>query len=196
VNLFVGAGVRFALPLEAFVRSRFLYSHDFSDVALMRFGETFFLKNGYQPGETTEFSLERLIGRDSVLRWASTGTASQEIEGFEWGSELSMIRQLSPLSAVTLMGGVYGNTLSSALVSNYRVAARYRQNFLRSWLFYELEPEMFWPRNGDGRYPANLAFTLRIEVVFQGTSARKENSAGSNSAEGRDLQAKRGAPNK
>jgi hypothetical protein len=196
VNLFLGAGVRVALPLEAFVRSRFQYSHDFSGVALMRFGETFFLKNGYLLGETTEFSLERLVGRDSILRWASTGTASQEIEGLEWGSELSLIRQLSPMSAVTLTGGVYGNTNSAALVTNSRLAARYRQNFLRSWLFYELEPEIFWLRNADGRYTANLACTLRIEVVFQGTSARKENSAGSNSAEDRNLEGERGAPNK
>lgn len=196
VNLFLGAGVRIALPLEAFVRSRFLYSRDFSGVALMRLGETFFLKNGYLLGETTEFSLERLVGRDSILRWASAGTASQEIEGLEWGSELSLIRQLSPRSAVTLTGGVYGTTNSSALVNNYRLAARYRQNFLRSWLFYELEPELSWPRDADGRYPATFACTVRIEVVFQGTAARTENRAGSTSAEGRDLLGKRGAPNR
>ena len=90
MNLFLGAGVRVALPLEAFVRSRFLYSRDFSDVALMRLGETLFVKNSDLFGETSEFSLERLVGRDSLLRWASSGTASQEIEGLEWGSELSL----------------------------------------------------------------------------------------------------------
>jgi hypothetical protein len=196
VNLFLGAGVRLALPLEAFVRSRILYIHDFSDVALMRLGETFFLKNKDLLGETTEFSLERLVGRDNLFRWASAGTASQEIGGLEWGSELSLIRQLSPRSAVTLTGGVYGTTNTAAVVGNSRLVARYRQNFLRDWLFYELEPELSWPRDSVGRYPATIACTLRIEVVFQGTSARKENSAGSTSAEGLGLQGKRGAPNK
>ena len=196
MNLFLGAGIRLVLPLEAFVRSRFLYTRDLSDIALMRLGETFFFKSKDLLGETTEFSLERLIGRDSLLRWASAATASQEIAGLEWGSELSLIQQLSPRSAVTLTGGFYGTTDTAAMVGNSRLSVRYRQNFLRDWLFYELEPELSWPRDSVGRYPATLACTLRIEVVFQGTSARKENIFGSTSAEGWDLQGKRGAPNK
>ena len=41
--LFLGAGVRFVLPIEAFVRSRFQYIYNFSDVSLVRFAETVFV---------------------------------------------------------------------------------------------------------------------------------------------------------
>ena len=96
----------------------------------------------------------------------------------EWGTELSMIRQLSPLSAITLTGGAYGNTSASAMVGNYKIFTRYRRNFLRSWLFYELEPEVSWPRNDAGQYLAKFAFTARIEVVFQRAAGEGGKAAG------------------
>jgi hypothetical protein len=174
VNLFLGAGVRLSLPFEAFARSRFQYNRKLGDVSLMKFTETVFVKNTDLFGETTEFSLERLFGKDTIIRWASAGTASQEIEGLEWGSEVSMIQALSPLSAITLTGGLSGLINSSNVIQNYRLNARYRRNFCRSWLFYELEPEIFWERQADGRYPAQLAVTFRLEIVFQGTDRPRQ----------------------
>lgn len=168
MNLFLGAGVRLTLPFEAFVRSRFHYNHHFSDVSLMRFAETLFVKNTDLLGETTEISLEHLMDKNTILRWSNAGTVSQEIRGLEWGSELSLIKGLREGRAITLAGGAYGITTSSAVADNYRLLARYRSNFLRTWLFYELEPEIAWPRDSNGKYPATLAITFRLEIVFQG----------------------------
>lgn len=172
VNLFLGAGVRVSIPSEAFVRSRYQYTRKLGNVFLIRIAETVFVKNSDLLGETTELSLEQLIAPKTILRWSSAGTASEEIEGLEWGSELSLSRELSPRSAIALTGGVYGNIKSSALMENYRLLALYRRNFLRSWLFYELEPEVSWPRDIRGNHPATFKFTFRLEIVFQGTSSR------------------------
>jgi hypothetical protein len=168
LNLFLGAGVRFVVPPEAFVRSRLQYTYKISDVSLLRCGETLFYKNFDVLGETSELDLERQLDKNTLLRWATTGTVSSEIRGMEWGTELSLIRELSARRGITFTGGVYGNTSNDGAVQNYRVLARYRQNFLRNWLFYELEPEVSWPRNADGSFPTNFAFTFRLEVVFQG----------------------------
>ena len=173
LNMFMGAGVRLALPFEAFVRSRIEYTRKLGDISLMRVAETFFVKNSDFLGETTEFSLQRPLSETTLLRWSSTGTASEEIEGLEWGTNLSLSWQLSPKSAVTLVGGVFGTTTTSAMVTDYQILAVYRRNFLRSWLFYELEPQVTWPRSTDGSLPAILIFTFRIEVVFQGTTGKK-----------------------
>jgi hypothetical protein len=174
VDFFVGAGVRIALPFEIFVRSRYQYTHRIDDVSLLRVAETPFIKNTDWLGETTEISVERILSRKTLLLWANTGTASEEIEGLEWGSELSLIHQLSPKSSVTLTEGIYGNTSESAAVNNYRALARYRRNFLRTWLYYELEPEVSWPSGG--HYNPRFAFTFRIEVVFQGAAPGREDT--------------------
>lgn len=168
LDAFIGGGVLIHIPPEAFVRGRLQYTHKISDVALLRCGETLFVKKFEGVGETTEIALERALDRKTLLRWANAGTVSYEIKGMEWGTELSLIRELSPKSGVTLTGGVYGNTSTYDVVGNFRVLARYRRNFLRSWLFYELEPELSWPRNAAGSFTTNLALTFRLEVMFQG----------------------------
>lgn len=168
LDIFIGAGVRLIIPPEAFVRGRFQYTHKISEVTLLRASETLFVKNLGRLGETSEIDLERLLNRSTLLRWANVGTFSDEIKGMEWGTELSLIRELSPRSGITLAAGVYGNSSNTDGVGNFRILARYRRNFLRSWLFYELEPEVSWPRQAGGSYPANFAFTFRIEVMFQG----------------------------
>lgn len=168
LDAFIGGGVLIHIPPEAFVRGRFQYTHKISDVALLRCGETLFVKKFEGLGETTEITLERALDRKTLLRWANAGTVSYEIKGMEWGTELSLIRELSPRSGMTLTGGVYGKTSAMGAVENYRILSRYRRNFLRSWLFYELEPEISWPRRIDGSFSANLALTFRLEVMFQG----------------------------
>lgn len=178
LDLFLGAGFRVSIPPEGFVRSRFQYTHTLADLVLFRFGETFFLKNTSGFGETTEIDLERLLDRDTLMRWANAGTVSEEFSGLEWGTELSMIRQLSPTSAITVAAGVYGNTRAAALVGSYKLYTRYRRNFLRSWLFYELEPEVSWPRNDAGQYLATFAITGRIEVVFEGSAVPQGKAVG------------------
>lgn len=170
-DVFLGAGLRLVVPPEAFVRNRYEYVYHLSDVLLAKAGETFFVNSATGAGETTEAGLERSLGRHTLLSWANSGTLSQEFKGVEWGSELSLTQELSPQQAITVAGGVFGNTSVDDAISTYRILARYRRNFLRSWLFYELVPEIFWPRAGDGTFPTKYAITFLVEVVLQGESS-------------------------
>jgi hypothetical protein len=173
-NIFLGTGFSLVIPPEIFVRSHFQHTHHISDVTLVRFGETLFVNNIVGLGETTEISLERLLYPKTLLRWASTGTVAYGIHGLEWGTELSLLHELSSKSAMVLTGGAYGNTSIDDVISNYRLLAHYRRNFLRSWLFYELAPEISWPRQADGKFPTNYAMTFILEVVFKGSSTERE----------------------
>jgi hypothetical protein len=154
--------------LGSFVRSRIQHTYHISDVALARVGETLFVNNTSGAGETTEVSLERSLDNKTLLRWANTGTVSRESRGLEWVTDLTLINELSSLSAITVAGSIFGNTNLDDVISNYRILARYRRNFLRSWLFYELEPEISWLRRGNGAFPARIAITFLLEVVFRG----------------------------
>jgi hypothetical protein len=175
-DFFLGSGVELALPPQLFARTRFQRYQRINELSLVRFAETLFVKTPYGVGETTELSFEHSLNRKTLLRLANTGTVSQEIKALEWGSELSMLHELSTRSAVTVTGGIYGNTGFEDWVNNYRVLLRYRRNFLRPWLFYELEPQVTWPRNLVGSYSRTFAVTLRVEVGFQG--AEKVSAAG------------------
>jgi hypothetical protein len=167
-DLFLGAGFDLALPPQAFARARYQRFQRTGEYSLIRFAETIFAKTPYGVGETTELSFERSLDPKSVLRLANSATVSQEINALEWGTELSLLHELTPRSAITLTGGVYGNTSFRNWITNYRLLARYRSNFLRNWLFYELEPQVSWPRDGFGRFTTNYACTVRLEIMFQG----------------------------
>src|SRR6185369_1077168 len=170
-DMFLGAGFRLAIPTETFVRTRGQYTHHFNDVTLVRLAETLFVNNIVTLGETTELTLERILNPKNLLQWASAGTLAYGINGLEWGTELSLLHLLSPKSSITFTGGVYGNTGIDDVITNYRLLARYRRNFLRSWLFYELVPELSWPRQADGQFPTNYAMTFVLEVKFKGSSS-------------------------
>jgi hypothetical protein len=168
-ELFLGAGFDLAIPPQVFARARFQRLQRLGQFYLLQFGETLFVKTPYGFGETTELALERSLGPKTLLRLANSGTVSEELHGaLEWGSELSLLHELSPKSALTVTAGIYGNTGSDDWVDNYRALVRYRRNFLREWLFYELEPQVSWPRRADGNFPVSYAFTVRLEVVFHG----------------------------
>ncbi|GFO59702.1 hypothetical protein GMST_20270 [Geomonas silvestris] len=171
-NLFLGTGFDLAIPPEFFARARYQRLDRVGQYYLLHFGETIFVKNPDGFGETTELSAERSLDPKTLARVALSGTVSQEIKALEWGTELSLLRELSPKSAVTVTGGVYGNTSIDDWVTNYRVLATYRRNFLRSWLFYELEPQVAWPRREDGRFSTTFSVTVRLEIVFQGNERK------------------------
>lgn len=177
-DIFLGAGIRLVIPPQAFVRSRIQHTYHISDVSFVRIGETIFLNNSIGAGETTEVSLERSLDQKTLLRWANTGTVSRQILGLEWGTDLTLIHEQSSRSAITLAAGVFGNTSLDEVISNVRVLVRYRRNFLRSWLFYELEPEISWPRSGDGEFRTRFAISFLVEVVFKGTVAGKAKKDG------------------
>lgn len=171
LNLFLGTGIRITSPPEAFGRIRFKYIRNVGERMLIFFDETLFANSTSWLGETTEVAFVWQPAPKTIINWGNSGTVSQKVRGLEWGSVLALSRELSPKSAITVSTGIFGNTSLSQLAVNYQVTACYRRNFLRSWLFYELQPEISWPRNAWGDYPATFAFTFRIEVVFKGKAA-------------------------
>jgi hypothetical protein len=167
-DFFLGTGIGFVLPPYLFARSRLQYTHNFTDTLRARLAETLFVKTGVGPGETSEATLEKTLSPKTVLNWSTAATISRETAPLEWGTELSLLHIFSPRTAVTLTEGVYGNVGIDDWIRSYRVAFNFRRNFLRPWLFYELEPQVAWTYVSDSNFPVNYIFTARVEVTFDG----------------------------
>ncbi|WP_460597335.1 hypothetical protein [Geomonas sp. Red276] len=165
---FLGAGIDLSIPIQLFTRARYQYAYRISELSLARMAETFFVKSKAGLGETTELILERSLDPKSLLRWSNSGTVSQEIGAMEWGSELALLHELSSRSAITVGGSIFGQTAVDDWINTYVISARYRRNFWMPWLFYEVEPQVSWPRQADGAFPIVYAITCRLEIQFQG----------------------------
>jgi hypothetical protein len=165
----LGAGVLFKMPPGAFTRLRLRFAFPVHDLFLARLATSGFWRTDTRLGTSAEGYLERPLTGSAVLRLASDAQLTQRSRGVEWSSELGALLALAPRSAVAAMAGLRGATEGPAAVERYRVAARFRRDLFRDWLFFELEPEVYWPWSPLLPRRATLAVTLRLDVQFHGS---------------------------
>lgn len=165
-KLHVGTGIKFKIPLGPYVRVRYRYALPIGASLLVRFTETVMWRDPKGWKETTQLDFEKLITQKTMLRWSNSATYEDPAIGIDWGTALGLQYKLSKKSALSFDFGVSGITQSNTVVNTYRTGIRFRRNFYRDWLFYELEPEQSWPRDENKNYMPQTALTFRIEVQF------------------------------
>jgi hypothetical protein len=149
------------------VIARYRYTQGLGQYALSRTTQTlyWYKKEGF--GETTRLDLERLVTPQTLLRTSIAGTYSEMSNGIDWGMETSLFHEFSPKKAISLDAAVWGSTLPSIATENYRIGIRYRKNFYRPWLFFEIEPELSWPKSDEtGEREITPAIMFRLEFLF------------------------------
>jgi hypothetical protein len=163
-----GAGVRVKIPPDAFVRTRLQHARRLGFDTLGRITVTPYWDARDGLGESNQIDFERRLAEPTMLRWSNSLGFTVRSHAWSWGSELSLLHRLSERSAVTFGAGATGPASPAVSVQNYRTYTRYRRNFLRSWLFYELEPDVNWPKQADGGRKTVWGGTFRLEMLFLG----------------------------
>jgi hypothetical protein len=100
------------------------------------------------------------------LRASQTGSWKEGRPGIHWGTELSFLERLSQKTVLNVKAGARGETQPFVYTDRYRLSLRVRKNMYRPWLFVEVEPELYWPRDNEGNYRKYNAFTFRVEIQF------------------------------
>jgi hypothetical protein len=169
----IGGGVQVRASPDAYARARFQYVQPLGAGTLGRFTTTGAYHAREGPGVSNQLDFERRISPETMLLWANSASLSEETNGWAWGTELSLSRMLSGKSSVKIGGSVRGATRPSFEVQNYRVYTGYRRAILRSWLFWELEPDVNWPLRDDGARDLVWGATMRFEIYFLGAGEAK-----------------------
>jgi hypothetical protein len=122
-------------------------------------------------GITPQLDFGHPFARDYIFPWTNTATVFEKRPGFLWGTEVSLSRVLSPVSAIAFAVGANGSTRPSVTVdqfkmasNNYKVTVKYRRNIYRPWFFLELIPETNWRRDETAERELIPAFTVRLEI--------------------------------
>lgn len=172
----VDATVRVASTgLNPRVRGRYRHVRGLTKRTLARATQTAFweLEDGF--GTTSRLDWEWLLDRDRLLRWTGEGTFSEASQGVDWRSSVIDFRQLDTRTALRSEVGAFGYTRPRFEVEEYFAAVRFRRQFLRHWLFFEVQPEHAWPLDPDtGQRRRDWRFTLTLEVQFENEHARRE----------------------
>lgn len=158
-------GVRSSFKAKANVRHR--YEIPVGEHYLHRFTQTAFYIDGEGFGVRSRYELDRSLDDHRLLRWANHIKFSEDTEGLEWATRLSLGDKLNEQSAVSYFVWTGGETRPDTLTTSYGFGVRYRRSFYRPWLFYELEPAYAWKRElpemsreGTGLFTATLEIQL------------------------------------
>jgi len=153
--------------LEPMVSGRYRYDYGLDENLLARFTQVVYWATDDGLGEESVLDLDYLLDTERVLRWRNKVHYGEETDGVEWLSEVMLARHFTSRKAWSSFVGVAGETDPDAIIKRYYLGTRYRQNFYRDWLFYEVEPGLIWKKEarGESRHFVT-AITLRLEIMF------------------------------
>jgi len=93
----------------------------------------------------TRFDFEKLFEEQFLFRSSTQGEFSEEFDGVDWLQAFILYQRLDRRTSLSYETSAKGITEPVSKVIDYRLAFRFRKNFHRRWLFYEISPEMTWP---------------------------------------------------
>lgn len=162
----VGGGVRFDTPLDPYVRVRMRITEPLGSSSLIRITPAVILYRDEGLSRSLRLDLDRRVGENILLRASQSGAWKEGRPGIRWGTEFSFLERLSQKTVLKIRAGATGETKPSVYTERYILTLRLRSNLFRPWLFLEMEPELYWPRDEEDRYRKYHALTVRVEIQF------------------------------
>ncbi|MDF1629549.1 MAG: hypothetical protein P1U78_07105 [Alcanivoracaceae bacterium] len=133
-----------------------------------RFTETVYWIDGTGLGTESRFEFGRPLTTRTALRLTTEAEHNEDMQERELGWDLSqaavLFLRLNSRTALQYSVSAQGFSDPSTNVDVWRTSLRYRRNFFRRWLFFEIEPFVFWPRIDD--YSEVNGVVLRLETQF------------------------------
>ena len=171
----LGTGILFGWPPHVFGRVRLRHMEPLWDGALVRLTPSGFWVAGETGfGTATQVDLEQKIAAADRLRLSNAIGITESSDGWEGGTELVLYHALSPTSALSFSASWQGATQPYAYAKLFRLAVRLRRDFWKKWLFFELEPEVTWPKDPGFTRRREEALVFRLEAHFDSTSVALE----------------------
>jgi len=162
----IDSGIKVGIHPNAHIRMRYQHAKPFGEVYLFRFTEIAMYQAIERFTNTTQLDLERKFTKFTLLRWGNNVTYTEGTPGVTWNTGVSLLTQLARKSAISYDTSMWGVNHPDWLIQNYRVGIKYRRNFYRTWLFYEFEPEVTWPKDASGHRDSTYAFMATLELQF------------------------------
>lgn len=150
---------------DVFARFRAQRVWRVSDESLLRFRQSLRYGLKTETKSVSELETERLLTDATVLRLAAALQYWQnepDPVGLRWSQSNSILYRISRNRSIAYGYTVDGVQQPNWQVSNDRVFFLYRQSIWRSWLYYELEPQLVrdWTTDKD----IKTLFVLRLEA--------------------------------
>ncbi|HET7203615.1 MAG TPA: hypothetical protein VFI92_09630 [Steroidobacteraceae bacterium] len=160
-------GARLDWPPQAYVKGAYRFTQPFFKRNLLRLDETIFWRDRDGFGATSRIYLDRLLSEDFLVRWAGSGTYSEETDGVRWVSSLTLYQSLGVRRALAYQAAITGETDDEVDIGDYGLRVMYRRSIYRDWLILELRSSLTWPRETlEEDRESNLGAGVALEMQF------------------------------
>ena len=159
-----------SISLSPRIRLRYRYTYPVYETVILRLTQELQREKAVHSSRTL-IDFEKLFKNQLFFRSTSEGKLSEEFNGINWLQAFVLYQRVNKKTSLSYETSANGITEPLTLITNYRVAVRFRKNFHRRWLFYEISPELTWPVSFDvdeqltDRHSKWLIF-FRLEVHF------------------------------
>jgi len=157
------AGIQLRTPLEPFTRVRGSYSL-LMNKWRMKVAESVFWFNTIGAGETTQVDFERILTESALVRISSNATWLHEKQNLDLRQDVSVYHTLSERSALLYQASATGITNPQWQLNEYVLLVLYRYRLHRDWVFFEISPQLHFPR--DLNFRSNPTLFMRLEMLF------------------------------
>jgi hypothetical protein len=133
-----------SVNLSPRVRFRYRYTYPVLDETILRLTQEVQWKNGTNSARS-RFDVEQPISDDFLFRSSTELKVSEEYDGVDWLQAFVMYQWVNKQTSLAYELSAEGITEPISITTDYRVGIRFRKNFHREWLFYEIVPDYTWP---------------------------------------------------
>jgi len=163
----LGAGVKLESPLNPYFNARYRHYVYLRDDLLLTLRTTAFVENDEGFGVTQAFDLDRVMGRDWLLRWGNSFRLSEETEGVRWRTRVALYQAIDYRRAMRYEVSVRGES-DGTQPDLYGLRVTHRRSMFREWLFFEFGVALFW---ADGPLPSDrckacVGASVGFEMLF------------------------------
>ncbi len=112
----------------------------------------------------TQIDFERPLPYQLFFRTSINGEWAAQAKGYAYSLGFSLSQPLTPTHAVTYEWINSYNTWPVGALTEIAFRIRYRHSYLREWLFFELAPQVRFPR--DANFDSTAGILFKVEVLF------------------------------
>jgi hypothetical protein len=163
-HLSADGGIKFAgLNSSPFARTRASLAIPLERWRL-RASETVFWFNSTGAGETSQIELERPVSEPVLLRATTVAAWLKTTEYFDLRQDLTVFHKLDDRNAFLYQASAIGVSEPNAVVTDYVILMLYRYRLHRDWMFFEVSPQLHFPKALNFRQSPMLS--VRLEMMF------------------------------
>jgi hypothetical protein len=161
-HLSTDAGLKFqGININPYVRARGSYSIPM-DKWRLKAAQSVYWFNSIGVGETTQIDLEHLISEPVLFRATTNATWLRDTQNFDLRQDLSVYHTLNDRTALFYQASAIGVSNPQVEVTEYIAQILYRYRLHRQWVFFELNPQLVFPKVNN--FSASFALTMRLEM--------------------------------